>query len=175
MIGVLRHAIRFYLRRADAVVAIGETMRRRLGDKGAPVERLHVIPNWADTDALSPQPRRNEWSAAQGFDERFVVMHSGNIGHAQDLDALVRAATLLRDVDDLTIALLGDGARREALEALVRSLGVEAAVRFLPYQPREVLPLSLSAADVHVVGLASGLSGYVVPSRLYGVLAVGRR
>jgi glycosyltransferase involved in cell wall biosynthesis len=36
------------------------------------------------------------------------------------------------------------------------------------------LSLSLSAAAVHVVGLARGLSGYVVPSRLYGILAAGR-
>ena len=47
-------------------------------------------------------------------------------------------------------------------------------MRFLPYQPRETLAESLSAADVHVVGLARGLAGYVVPSRLYGILAVGR-
>jgi len=47
-------------------------------------------------------------------------------------------------------------------------------VRFFPYQKRSRLPLSLSSADVHVVGLASGLSGYVVPSRLYGILAAGR-
>jgi glycosyltransferase involved in cell wall biosynthesis len=47
-------------------------------------------------------------------------------------------------------------------------------VRFMGYQPRELLADSLSSADVHVVGLARGLSGYVVPSRLYGVLAVGR-
>ena len=37
-----------------------------------------------------------------------------------------------------------------------------------------MLSLSLSAADVHVVGLARGLSGYVVPSRLYGILAAGK-
>jgi glycosyltransferase involved in cell wall biosynthesis len=37
-----------------------------------------------------------------------------------------------------------------------------------------VLADSLSSADLHVVGLARGLSGYVVPSRLYGVLAVAR-
>src|SRR2546421_289149 len=48
------------------------------------------------------------------------------------------------------------------------------SVSSLPYQPRDVLPLSLSSADVHVVGLARGLSGYVVPSRLYGIMAVGR-
>ncbi len=47
-------------------------------------------------------------------------------------------------------------------------------VRFLPYQPRERLSESLSTADVHVVGLAPGLAGFVVPSRLYGILAVAR-
>ena len=47
-------------------------------------------------------------------------------------------------------------------------------MQFLPYQSREVLSQSLSAAAVHVVGLASGLAGYVVPSRLYGILAAAR-
>ena len=37
-----------------------------------------------------------------------------------------------------------------------------------------MLAQSLSSADVHFVGLARGLSGYVVPSRLYGILAAGR-
>jgi colanic acid biosynthesis glycosyl transferase WcaI len=174
VIGFLRRAIRFYLRRADRIVAIGETMRARLEQKGAPAERLRVIPNWADTETLTPRPRRNEWSAAQGLDDRFVVMHSGNIGHAQNLDALVRAATLLSDVEDLTIVVIGDGASRAQLEALANSLDVGDLVRFLPYQERSVLPFSLSSADVHVVGLARGLSGFVVPSRVYGVLAVGR-
>ncbi len=47
-------------------------------------------------------------------------------------------------------------------------------MRFLPYQKRERLPFSLSSADLHVVGLAKGLAGYVVPSRLYGILSAGR-
>jgi glycosyltransferase involved in cell wall biosynthesis len=174
VIGLLRRAIRRYLARADVVVAIGETMRRRLEAKGARAGRLRVIPNWVDTNALGPRPRRNEWSAAQGLDDRFVVMHSGNLGHAQDLDALLRAATLLRDLDDLAIVLIGDGARRGELVSLARSLELDDRVRLLPFQARAALPLSLSSADVHVVGLARGLSGYVVPSRLYGILAVGR-
>jgi glycosyltransferase involved in cell wall biosynthesis len=174
VIGLLRRAVGFYLERADRIVAIGETMRARLERKGAPAERLRVIPNWVDTTALTPQPRRNEWSSTNGLDDRFVVMHSGNVGHAQDLDALVQAAALLRDLDRLSIVIVGDGARRDEIGALAKSLDVDDVMRFLPYQERRVLPLSLSAADVHVVGLARGLSGYVVPSRLYGVLAVAR-
>ena len=99
-------------------------------------------------------------------------MHSGNVGHAQSLDTLVRAATFLRDLDELEIVIVGFGARHASIVALAERL--EAAVRFLPYQPRELLPQSLSSADVHFVGLAPGLAGYVVPSRLYGILAVAR-
>jgi colanic acid biosynthesis glycosyl transferase WcaI len=173
LIGALRAAIGAYLRRADRVVAIGETMRKRLEVKGASPERTSVIPNWVDTNSIEPLPHENTWSETNGLAGSFVVMHSGNIGHAQDLDSLVRAATFLRDLDGLRIAIIGSGARHASLVELAKRLEVE-SVRFFPYQPRHVLSESLSAAHVHVVGLARGLSGYVVPSRLYGVLSAGR-
>jgi glycosyltransferase involved in cell wall biosynthesis len=173
VMSVLRRLVRLYLRRADRIVAIGETMRERLEEKGAPSERLRVIPNWVDTTRLEPADKANHWSTSWGIDGKFVVMHSGNVGHAQDLDSLIRAATFLRDLDDLRIMIIGMGARHAELVALAQLLEVE-EVQFLYYQSREVLAQSLSAADVHVVGLAPGLAGYVVPSRLYGILAVGR-
>jgi glycosyltransferase involved in cell wall biosynthesis len=165
--------VRLYLRRADRIVAIGDTMRRRLEEKGAKPERVQVIPNWVDTGRLAPIERANSWARNNGLDSKFVVMHSGNVGHAQDLDSLVRAATFLRDLEDLRIMIIGTGARHAELIALAKRLEVD-HVKFLYYQPRHVLPQSLSSADVHIVGLAPGLAGYVVPSRLYGILAVGR-
>ena len=174
VLGALRRLVALYLRRADRVVAIGETMKQRLEQKGAPAERVAVIPNWVDTAELTPGPRRNVWSAAHGLDDRFVVMHSGNIGHAQDLDTLVRAATFLRDLESVRIVVIGFGARHGEVTRLAQRLEVTRTVQFLDYQPREVLPLSLAAGDLHYVGLARGLAGYVVPSRIYGILAAGR-
>jgi colanic acid biosynthesis glycosyl transferase WcaI len=173
VVELLRSLIRFYLRRAARIVAIGETMRERLVGKGAPRDRISVIPNWVDTTKVAPAPKDNEWAREHAFVDRFVVMHSGNIGHAQNLDALVRSTTFLRDLVDLRVAIVGGGARHAALSELAEILETD-AVEFLPYQPRELLSLSLSSADIHVVGLARGLAGYVVPSRLYGILAVGR-
>jgi colanic acid biosynthesis glycosyl transferase WcaI len=173
LIGLLRVLVQLYLRRATRVVAIGETMARRLEVKGAPPERIRVIPNWVSSDQIAPQPRDNVWARENDLVDRFVIMHSGNVGHAQDLESVVRAASFLRDMDDLTIAIIGRGARWPELFELSNRLETE-SVRFLPYQPRETLSLSLSSADIHVVGLAGGLSGYVVPSRVYGILSVGR-
>jgi colanic acid biosynthesis glycosyl transferase WcaI len=154
----IRRAIDAYLRRADRVVAIGETMRTRLGARG--IERVTVIPDWVDTDAIRPVERESGGS--------FVVMHSGNVGHTQDLDTLVAAA---REVPDVDVVIVGDGSRRTELERLASDLP---NVSFRPFQPAERLAESLSSASMHFVGLARGLSGYVIPSRLYGVLAAGR-
>ena len=79
----------------------------------------------------------------------------------------------MRDLADLHIVIVGQGARFRDVVELSDTLETD-PVRFLPYQPRAVLAQSLSAASVHFVGLARGLSGYVVPSRFYGILAVGR-
>src|SRR5205814_421425 len=95
-------------------------------------------------------------------------------GHAQNLDALLRAFTFLRDLPQVRLVIIGDGARYMELTALAKLLELGDQSLFLPYQRRELLPQSLSTADVHVIGLAPGLSGYVVPSRLYGVLSVAR-
>ncbi len=57
---LLRALVSLYLRRADRIVAIGDTMRRRLEAKGAPPERVHVIPNWVDTSRLVPCDKTNK-------------------------------------------------------------------------------------------------------------------
>ena len=77
-------------------------MRQRLVEKGAKSEeRIDVIPNWVDTTGLiQPEPAGQSLVAASMSCRWFVVMHSGNIGYAQNLDALIRAGTFReRDLD----------------------------------------------------------------------------
>ena len=139
VIQVLRRLVAFYLKRADHIVAIGDRMRERLIAKGAAPERISVIPNWVDAAAIVPGPRENDWTRAQDLTDRFVVMHSGNVGHAQNLDNLVRATTFLRDLDDLAVVIVGFGARHVEVAELADRLEAD-KVCLLPYQPRAVLP-----------------------------------
>jgi colanic acid biosynthesis glycosyl transferase WcaI len=173
VVRALDAVVRLGLGHADRVVAIGETMRERLVEKGVAPERIEVIRNWVDSTELTPMPKDNPWAREHGLADRFVVMHSGNVGYAQNLDALVRAATFLRDLDRLTFVVIGSGARQADIVGLRDRLETDCFV-FLPYQPRDTLSFSLSAADLHFVGLAKGLSGYIVPSRMNSVLSVGR-
>ena len=173
LVRALRLLVDTSMRRADRVVVIGETMKRRIEEKGVESDRIRVIPNWGDAELTTPAPRDNAWARRHKLVGKFVVMHFGNVGHAQDLDTLIRSTTLLRDLDDLAVPIIGVGARREELIALARRLEAD-KVRFLPWQAYDQRALPISAADIHVVGLAQGLAGYIVPSRLYGILAAGR-
>jgi len=86
---------------------------------------------------------------------------------------LVAAADRLRSKERLTIVIVGDGAKRGALEADAGRRGLE-NLRFLPYQPQSALHESFAAADAFLVSLKAGIEGYIVPSKLYGILAAGR-
>jgi glycosyltransferase involved in cell wall biosynthesis len=170
----LQRVNRFLVRRAAMNVALGETMRQRLiDDKGAPPDRTTIIADWADTAAITPGPRQNAFSAAHGLDGKFVVMHSGNLGLAQSLETVVEAAARLRDLPDLQVAFQGEGVKKDDLRRQVRDLGLT-NVSFLPFQPKSGLSDSFATADLFIVSLQAGLAGYIVPSKLYGILAAGR-
>jgi putative colanic acid biosynthesis glycosyltransferase WcaI len=173
VIVALRMLVNFSLRRADRVVVIGETMKRRVVAKGVNESKIRVISNWGDAASVTPKRRDNRWARKHDLAGKFVVMHFGNVGHAQDLDTLIRATTLLRDLDDLVVPIIGVGARLAELKELARVVEADKVV-FLPWQAYERRAEPISAADVHVVGLARGLAGYIVPSRMWGVLAAGR-
>jgi glycosyltransferase involved in cell wall biosynthesis len=171
---MLQRVNEFLVRRAAANVALGETMRQRLiENKGAPPERTVIIADWADTSAITPAPKRNAFSEAHGLADRFVVMHSGNLGLSQSLETVVDAAALLGDLADLEVVFVGEGVKKPDLQAQVDRLGLT-NVRFLPFTPKEGLRESFATADVFIVSLQRGLAGYIVPSKLYGILAAGR-
>jgi len=71
------------------------------------------------------------------------------------------------------IVFQGEGVKKADLQERVRALGLT-NVSFLPFAPKDALGESFAAADVFIVSLQRGLAGYIVPSKLYGILAAGR-
>ncbi len=155
------------------IVALSERMRERLIEQGAPDEKLRVIPNWADGSQLRPVTQsENQFRRCQGLGDRFVALYSGNLGVGHEFETFMRAARRLeQSCPQILFLFVGEGARKAEAERLASGLG---NVRFLPYQPREGLAESLSAADVHLISLQEGLDGLLVPSKLYGAMASGR-
>lgn len=172
--GVLRRIRDTALRQAAANVAIGTRMARRLEAVAAGSGKVRTIGNWTNDDALRPVPAehnrlRRDWD----LEGRFIVGYSGNLGRAHEWETLLGAAERLRHHSDIVFLFIGGGHRIDALKAgfAERKLG---SLRVRPYQPQAGLGSVLSLPDVHWVSLRPELEGLIVPSKFYGICAVGR-
>jgi colanic acid biosynthesis glycosyl transferase WcaI len=159
---------------ADRVVAIGDRMADRVAPLLVSRDRLAVIHNWADGDAIRPidnarNPLRESWS----LERMFVVGYSGNLGRVHEFDTLVDAANILRDERDVRFLVIGRGPRLAYVKQRVSSAGLTNFV-FQDHQRRESLGESLAASDVHISVLQPRFEGLVHPSKLYGIMAAGR-
>lgn len=160
--------------RCDQVIGLGPQMARALVTAGAPQARTTFVHNWADAQAVRPvPPAENAFLREQGLDGKFVVLYSGNAGRAHPFEAVMHAARVLRDDDAVRFVFIGGGKKLPELRAVTQAEGLS-NVRFLDYLPREQLSLSLSAANVSLVTEDPDVSGLLVPSKTYGILASGR-
>lgn len=165
-----RRLERFCYRRADAITVLSDDLRANLSAKTPNPGKIHVIPNFVDTERIKPLDRENGYRREFGLIGRTVVMYAGNVGFSQSLELMLDAAAALVE-EDVVFVINGQGARRDDLQKKARGLG---NVRFIDMQPPERLPEVLAAADIHVVPLKKGLAASSVPSKTYSILAAGR-
>jgi glycosyltransferase involved in cell wall biosynthesis len=159
-------------RRADRVVVLSEDMRDLLLANGVAPERITIIPNWVDTQLVYPVKSENPIRTKLVQPKDFVVMYSGNLGLSQRLEHLIEAAELLRNEKGIRFLLIGGGASKGELQALVEKKKLS-NVEFHGYQPKELLAQSLSAADLHYVVLDPAIVSCLMPSKIYGIFASG--
>ena len=160
-------------RRATHLTVIADAFRARLLDRGVPAAKISVVPNFVDTEFIKPLPKDNSFSREHGVHDRFVIMHAGNLGYVYDLETLLDVAARLRPNEEIVFLIVGDGVARPRLEAKARGLDLD-NVRFLPFQPRDRLPLLRASSDVQVSLYKPGASGDSMPSKIYETMASGR-
>jgi glycosyltransferase involved in cell wall biosynthesis len=163
----------FSLRHSNAVVVLDTFMQARLIRNGAHADKIAVIPLWPQRDAAYYDAcGRERFRRLHGWQNKFVVMYSGNHSPCHPLDTLLEAAQRLRFRDDIVFAFIGGGSEHRKIQASVAGEKRRNIV-CLPYQPREGLAASLSAGDLHAVVMGNAFVGIVSPSKIYNLLAVG--
>ncbi len=171
LVRLLDRLHRAILRRANAVIVLGEDMRRYAVQKGAPPERTYVVRDGSYLQSQNGEPPPNPaWIRTYRGPHRFVVGYAGNFGFAGAWDTVIQAVRQLRQ-PEIGFLFVGEGAEKPRIQ---HALSQSPNVRFLPYQPEHRLRAVLEAPDLHLVTLREDLEGLVVPSKLYPLLALGK-
>jgi glycosyltransferase involved in cell wall biosynthesis len=160
------------LRRAGAVTACSEDLRRRVVALGAPAARAATVPYGVDVHAFAPRPPAPELRRRLGVGEdAFLVLAFGRLVEKKGFAHLVEAAARTGGVE---VVIAGEGDLRAELEQRARAL--KAPVRLVGALTRDDIAAALAEADVVVVPSVVDRAGNVdgLPNALLESLAAGR-
>ena len=165
----------WHYRRADRLIAMSDSLRRRLAQVSRkPEKSIAVIPQYCEDFYAAPA---DPGELAEKFAGRFNLVFTGNFSPAQSLDTVIEAACIARDkgADDLHLLLVGDGMSRPALEELVHRRGAEDLVTFWGSVAPTEIPAFCAVADGLVCPLADSPDlGMTVPAKLASYMASGK-
>ena len=159
--------------RSRQIIVLSSTMEKRLLSKHPYLtDKIEVIHNWANAQKIKPMNKQDNWFAKEHqSDRQFTVLYSGNLGRCHDADTILATVKLLQD-EPIQFVFIGAGVKYQECLQQISAMGIKNC-RFLPYQPKEILPYSLTCADLGLVSIADGLEGVIAPSKLYGMMAAG--
>jgi colanic acid biosynthesis glycosyl transferase WcaI len=164
----------YVYKKSDLIITLDRYMAEHIKKRGASVSRIKIIPAWPVMyDIYAGERLENPFRIEHGLADKVVIMYSGNHSVMHPLDTLLNAALDLRDDPRFLFVFVGGGMRRRDVTDFVERHVLTNIIQ-LPLQGRGNIHLSLSSADIHVVVLGNGCTGYTHPSKIYGAMAIGR-
>ena len=165
----------FTYRNADKIIVISEDFKKNIMAKGVPEEKIVVVYNWVDQNAVVDVPRdKNKLFDKYNLDRRkFYITYNGNIGLTQNMDMLLEVAKALETNEDIQFVLVGNGAYLEQVQQIIKNRNIE-NVTLLPFQPYEDISHVFSLGDVSLVISKPGVGANSVPSKTWSIMSASR-
>lgn len=165
----------FTYKHADKIIVISEDFKKNIMAKGVPEDKIVVVYNWVDENAVVPvakedNPLFDEFGISR---DKFHVVYAGNLGNAQNIDVIIDAANVLKEENNVEFLIFGTGGLKDQFVAKVNDLKLD-NVKFFPLQPMERVSQVYGLGDVCVVSCKPGLGGAAMPSKMLSIMSAGR-
>lgn len=159
-------------RYSDKIIAISQDVKRSIVARGVPEEKIEVIYNWVDENAVQPvakeeNPLYEEFGLSR---DAFTVVYAGNLGNAQNISIILDVAPHLLDVQ---FVIFGTGGLEDEIRARIGKEKMQ-NVKLLPLQPSERVSQVYSLGDACVASCKEGLGGSAMPSKTWTIMSCGR-
>ena len=157
-------------KRCKKIIVISEAIKNNLIDKCISPQKIGVISNWIDTDAIQPIPKvKNKLFDEFEIDrDKFIILYAGNFGAAQGTDIIFDVAELMKDKDDIQFVIFGGGAGY--MDAVNRA-------KMLPnvfihtLMPQDRISEVYSMGDVALITCKKGVGKSGMPSKTWSIMA----
>ncbi len=159
---------------ASQIITIGEVMKMTLEkDIKNSDNKVKVIPYHAFTELIKPMEKNENWFAKKyNLVDKTVFLYSGKMGITHNLMSILTLADTLKEHKDIIFLLIGAGPGYAVIEKNLSDYN-PGNIILLPYQPLDVLPFSLTSADVAFVSINKGAEGLFLPSKVFDAMSAG--
>lgn len=162
-------------RYSDLIVVISEDFKKNIMAKGVPEEKIVIIRNWVEENAVLNVPRaENDLFDTYGLDRnKFYVCYSGNIGLSQNMDMLLDVAKSLQENENIGFILVGAGAYKKHVQERIAAEQIT-NVTMIPFQPYEKISQVFSLGDCGLIISKAGIGESSVPSKTWSIMSASR-
>ena len=173
-LGVLDRMVKRIYSKCDVLLVQSDGFKKSIQSKGDFESKIVYAPNWAE-DLYLEKKKINEESISAMMPDGFRVMFAGNVGAAQDVDSIIKAANETRDIPEIKWVIVGDGRARTNVEDQAKHLGLSDTVVFLGRHSMEQMPTFFSFADLMVVSLKDEyIFSLTIPAKTQSYMASGK-
>lgn len=139
-----------------------------LVNEGISKEKLYYLPQWAeDFYSNSDVEIKNE--------EKFIITFAGNIGKAQSVDTIIKAANLAKGNKDIIWQIIGDGSEFENVKNMAKEFGLNDTVKFIGRRPSSEMPKYFSESQGLIVTLKDEeILRVTLPAKVQSYMAAGK-
>ena len=166
----------FTYKHADKIIVISEDFKKNIMAKGVPEDKIVVVYNWVDQNAVVDIPHeKNKLFDKYNIDRmKFYIEYSGNIGLTQNMDMLLEVMKELKTTHpDIGLVLVGEGAYKAQVEEIVKRDELT-NVTMIPFQPYEDISHVFSLGDAGLVISKPGVGVNSVPSKTWSIMSASR-
>lgn len=157
---------------ADKIIVISEDFKKNIMEKGVPEEKIEIVYNWVDENAVMHVDRANNplFDKYNLDREKFYVCYSGNVGHTQNMDMLCEVAKELENNDNIGFVIVGEGAFKPKLEEIIKEREIK-NITLIPYQDYSDISYVFSLGDLGLIISKKGVGTNSVPSKTWSIMS----
>lgn len=153
-----------------AITTIDEIFYHTIVGRFKDPSKLHIIPNFVDTDIYHPVSDTSRLDKALFIDNNHLkLLYAGNIGMAQEWETLIEVAKRTKG-EKIDYYVIGEGVMREFVAEKIKEFNLN-NVHLLPYQPRELMPQIIAFSDIQYIFMEPGIAAQGFPSKVYTIMA----
>lgn len=149
------------------IIVVTDSFKRKLKEKGIPIQKIEVIKNGVDITKFKPTEKDRALLKVLNLEGRKIIGYIGTHGMAHRLDFILQCAAQMDGKNNCHFLLIGTGAEKNNLLKLKEQLNLK-NVTMLDPVPKHEVKRYISILDIALINLRkSDLFTTVIPSKIF--------